>query len=194
MRRLIRQTAAHLTRLGRAGLGRVCRYRFGRALFGASARDEVSVQLLGPDTLGYWEDYLHVPRGAIRFPSPGTYSALAIARGRVVGHVSVFRQWERPDVEVPGWWLTGLEVAPSWRGRATGRRLVCCVLDAWRASETSQDLYLVVHRRNSPAVRLFESVGFHVFRNEDWERRLARVYSPHRTGSWAYQIMAWARE
>jgi len=189
MGRLIRHTAASLTRLSRACIGRACRYRLGRALFGARASDEVSVQLLGPATLEYWEDYLRVPRGTLRLPSGGTYCVLAIAGGAVVGHVSVFRQWERPDVQVPGWWLTGLEVVPSWRGRAIGRRLVHGVIDAWMASETAQDLYLVVHRRNSPATHLFESFGFEVFRDGEWERRLAHVYSPHGSGAWAYQIM-----
>lgn len=175
-------------RLWRACVGRLCRYRLGRAVLGSRAAGATSVEMLGPSTLCLWEEYLRAPRGSLR-PSHGTYTALAISGGRVVGHVSVFKQWERPDVQVPGWWLTGLEVAPRCRGRAIGRRLVQRVIDSWRAEVRAEDLYLVVHRGNRPAIALFESFGFRRHDDTDWEQRLAKVYRRAGRPTWEYQIM-----
>lgn len=178
-----------LSRIRRALVGRACRYRIGRRLWGAPPGEEPLVDMLGPDSLAPWEDYLRAPRGTLRLPGGGTYCAVALWRGAVVGHVSVFKQWERPDVMVPGWWLTGLEVSPRWRGRSVGGRLVRRVIDAWQAGEPGQDLYLVVHRRNGPAIALFEGYGFRVFHDDEWQRRLQGAYPWRRRGGWAYLIM-----
>jgi GNAT superfamily N-acetyltransferase len=180
---------ARLNRVRRAFVGRACRYRLGRRLLGASDQEAADIGLLGPGSIGPWEDYLRVPRGTLRLPGPGIYSVVAVSRARIVGHVTVLRQWDRPDVQVPGWWLTGLEVVPEWRGRAVGAGLVQGVVGAWEAREPAQDLFLVVRRRNIPAIGLFESAGFRAIVEEEWERRLARVYPARSGGSWSYQIM-----
>ncbi len=166
-------------RLVDAIVGRACRYAWGRALFGARG-GKVTIEVL--------ESPAGSPRSLEPVPS-GTFVAIAHAAGRVVGHVAVWKQWERPDVGVPGWWLTGLHVAPAWRGQSIGVRLVDRVIREWRDAVPSEDLYLVVHRWNRPAIRLFERVGFEPWPNPAWEERLARVYGRRRRGRWAYQIM-----
>ncbi|MBN1423051.1 GNAT family N-acetyltransferase [Candidatus Fermentibacteria bacterium] len=178
-----------LWRVGRVLIGRACHYRLGRLLLGAPTAEEPVIDMLSQDSLTSWEDYLQAPRGTLRLPGEGTYCAVAIWHGTIVGHVSIFRQWQRPDVGIPGWWLTGLDVAPRWRGRAVGTRLVRRVVDAWRAREPGADLFMVVHRGNAPAIALHEKLGFRVFHDEEWERRLRRPYPHRRRDGWAYQMM-----
>ncbi len=136
-----------------------------------------------------WEGYLDIPPGRLQIPAPGAYTMLALHGQKVVGHVSVFRQWEKTDVAVPGWWLTGLEVIPRWRGIGVGRQLVHSVITMWEREHHEEPLYLVVNRRNTPASGLFLQYGFKELKDPEWERKLRRAYRQDRRGEWVYQIL-----
>lgn len=178
-----------IVRIGRALIGRLCRYKLGRALFGPKGNHHVRVGPLDEATIQYWEDYLRVPPGVVRPPGIGTYLFVAVWEERIVGHVSIHRQWEKTDLCIPGWWLTGLEVDPVWRGRGIGKSLVEQVIRQWEVDNGADTLHLVVKGTNRPAVLLFERAGFVNFACAEWERRLRMVYHKTRNTEWAYHLM-----
>jgi ribosomal-protein-alanine N-acetyltransferase len=57
--------------------------------------------------------------------------------------------------------VNNLAVAPAWRRRGLGRRLLVRVLDAG-AAEGARQATLEVRRSNAPALRLYETLGFTV--------------------------------
>ncbi len=170
-------------------VGRACRFRLGRKLFGPKGDADYRVQRLDSDILGIWGNYLGIPPENLKLPEEGNYLLVAFHGRNVVGHVSVFRQWFRTDIALQGWWLTGLEVVPSWRGRGVGRELVRRIIDLWGEDHPGESLFLVVNRRNEPAISLFELMGFACTQRADWETKLRKPYPQVRRGTWAYRLM-----
>jgi ribosomal protein S18 acetylase RimI-like enzyme len=122
-------------------------------------------------------------------PGVGTYLFVALGAERILGHVSIHQQWEHTDLGIPGWWLTGLEVDPMWRGRGIGNRLIEQIIKSWEADNAEEPLYLVVKATNRPAVSLFERAGFGRHESSEWAQMLRKVYRETRNRRWVYQIM-----
>ena len=62
--------------------------------------------------------------------------------------------------------LFGLVVAPAFQGRGRGRALATAVLDHALAMPALEVLQLKVFASNAPALRLYESLGFHAYGTE----------------------------
>jgi putative acetyltransferase len=85
---------------------------------------------------------------------PGGYIGMAFAGEEAVGCCALLRL-EHDVFEV-----AKMAVAPAWQGRGLGRRVLEHVIG--KAHELgARRLYLETNSRLTPAIRLYESVGFH---------------------------------
>jgi GNAT superfamily N-acetyltransferase len=108
---------------------------------------------------------LNDPQGTIL--NPGGRIFFALIDGRHVGCCALLRMSEN-EFEV-----AKMAVTPSSRGAGVGRQLLLAVIDAARASGIGR-LYLETNHTLTPAIRLYESLGF---RHLDPERITPSPYA-----------------
>jgi len=181
-------------RVYRAIIGRSRRFPMFRKLMGDRKSRDIVVTPLDEYNVAFWERYLRLPAGRISFPVHDVYTHLALYNDTVVGHVSVLKQWVNTPVDLEGWWLTGLEVNPRLRCVGLGRRLMTSIISDWREACDDESLFLVVHKHNKPAIRLFNSMGFRMLQNPEWERKLRKAYPDYSHGCWNYSLMEYRSE
>lgn len=75
--------------------------------------------------------------------------------GRVVGNVTLSREWASPRC----WLISNVVVAPEYRRRGIARGLMEAALD-FVAARRAAWTFLMVRRENQAAIRLYESLGF----------------------------------
>jgi N-acetylglutamate synthase len=92
---------------------------------------------------------------AVRYATvrdPATGSVLAIGRAALA---------RRPGDEEPTRWagLSAIETAPAARRRGLAKLVVDGLLE-WASEQGAEHAYLEVHAENTPALKLYESLGF----------------------------------
>ena len=85
--------------------------------------------------------------------APGGYVAMAFVENDAIGCCALIRQGDR-SFEV-----AKMAVTPSWQGRRLGRKLLEHVIGEARQLKAER-LYLETNSRLTPAIRLYESLGF----------------------------------
>ena len=124
----------------------------------------VDIRLLGPDdadVLGRVDpdvfDHPVDPRWTRRFFDDASHHlAVALDGGRVVGMITAVA-YVHPD-KAPQLWINEVGVAPPYRRRGVGRRLLDLMLAHGRALGCTE-AWLGTEEDNVPARRLYESAG-----------------------------------
>lgn len=106
---------------------------------------------------GVFDDPLIAEATAAFLADPRHHLAVAIERGVVVGFASAVH-YVHPDKEKPELWVNEVGVAPTKRGHGLGKKLLAALLDVARDLGCSEG-WVLTDRSNSPAMRLYESVG-----------------------------------
>jgi RimJ/RimL family protein N-acetyltransferase len=89
--------------------------------------------------------------------SPRAVVLLALDGARVVGMLDLFA-WDRPEGAHCG--RLGMSVARAWRGKGVGRRLLRAAIAHARGWPGFCRIELDVAPWNTPAIALYESLGF----------------------------------
>jgi GNAT superfamily N-acetyltransferase len=87
---------------------------------------------------------------------PRHHLAIAIEDGRIVGMASGVH-YIHPD-KAPELWVNEVGVAPSFRGRGVGRRVLGALLDHGRALGCTE-AWLLTDDANAPARRMYAAAG-----------------------------------
>lgn len=87
---------------------------------------------------------------------PRHHLAIAIDDGRIVGMASGVH-YIHPD-KAPELWVNEVGVAPSFRGRGVGRRVLGVLLDHGRALGCAE-AWLLTDDSNAPARRMYAAAG-----------------------------------
>lgn len=120
--------------------------------------DEVSFRTLNEEWI---ERYFRIePKEAVilRDPKgmilgPGGKIFFAVVDGQCVGCCAL-RRMSETEFEV-----AKMAVTPAFQGAGIGRKLLATVIEAGRAAGARR-LYLETNRKLTPAIRLYESMGF----------------------------------
>jgi ribosomal protein S18 acetylase RimI-like enzyme len=88
---------------------------------------------------------------------PRHHLAVAVDNKVVVGFVSAVH-YIHPDKPRPELWINEVGVAPTYRGRGLGKRLLRSILDAARRIGCTE-AWVLTERSNIAAVRLYSSSG-----------------------------------
>ncbi|WP_322797851.1 GNAT family N-acetyltransferase [Thermoflexus sp.] len=137
----------------------------------ASDLDEVGQRIIRE--MRFWSRLGWLLKGLEWFLPPGETFApgyVWVEGRRVVGYTMVRRF--RPGSE--GWLIANVAVAPGFRGRGIGRALVSACLEYARA-HGARWAALQVRADNTPALRLYRSLGFvEIGRIQIWHREAWR--------------------
>jgi RimJ/RimL family protein N-acetyltransferase len=91
--------------------------------------------------------------------TPNNLLLYAELDGQLVGMLD-FSQGRRQKVQHMGEF--GMSVKPAYQGLGIGKALLQSLVDAAKDNEEIEKLVLLVFEANTPAVKLYESVGFQV--------------------------------
>ncbi len=138
----------------------------------ASELDEIGQRIIRE--MRFWSHLGWLLKGLEWFLPPGETFVpgyVWVEGRRVVGYAMVRRF--RPGLE--GWLIANVAVAPEFRGRGIGRALVSACLEYARA-HGAQWAALQVRADNTPALRLYRSLGFvEIGRIQIWRREAWRA-------------------
>ncbi|MFD4245694.1 GNAT family N-acetyltransferase [Streptomyces sp. NPDC058525] len=120
------------------------------------------------------EQRLYVPALAARYlllsTREGVWHSLAVcADDTVVGHI----MWGRDDDG--SYWLGGMLIDGSQQGRGVGRAAVQTLMKWLARREDCRELRLSYHPDNTPAARLYASLGFQPTEDSSGDEVVARL-------------------
>jgi L-amino acid N-acyltransferase YncA len=148
---LRRARAARVVRRLRAWLlGPVVVRRLGEP-DGAELRRFASRHL--PRRVGFLDGRL-----AGRWSTAGVALGAFTARGRMIGFVYL-DEYRAEDVDLPGWWVRSLLVAPAVRHLGVARRLLLALREGARAAGL-REIHADVRADNRASLRAFRGLGF----------------------------------
>ncbi|HJV61969.1 MAG TPA: GNAT family N-acetyltransferase [Albitalea sp.] len=136
----------------------------------AAAFQALRLQALQEDPIAFassYEEERDTPLTAVaeRLAATGDRAIVGAFDGEELVGLAAWHREEMRKMQHKGF-VWGVFVKPGWRGRGLARRLLQAVICLARQAEGIVLLNLTAYADNTPAIRLYESLGFVVYGRE----------------------------